>query len=276
MTSLRTALSAAVAVFVVASGCAMTTGAVDSGVKCTPGAYVYCRCKNRDEGTKLCDPDGHSFASCDPCESPSNPALPDDPKHPPPEVDAGKDGSSTPPLGVCGDKIVQDGEECDDGNQVEDDGCDSSCHLAGKDPLASRSCPGMNAHVWSTSVSYVGTTLGSTNRSVTPTCPGTGTGNPTTGAAASDRVFHVVAHKTGKMIVTTSDTNYDMFLYVTTACTPGTNGELTYLACMNAVNGVGGETLTFPVTAGQAYSVVVDGAGISQQQGVFRVTFAIP
>jgi len=27
---------------------------------------------------------------------------------------------------------------------------------------------------------------------------------------------------------------------------------------------VGGETLQFPVTAGKAYSVVVDGAGISQ------------
>lgn len=281
---LRTALSSAFAGFlllgslaiVAAGGCATTTGAVDNVVKCTPGAYVYCRCKNRDEGTKLCNPDGHSYATCDPCESPSNPAEPDNPDRPPVEVDAGGD-SSVPPVSSCGDKIVQDGEDCDDGNKVEDDGCNSSCHLGGSNPLASRSCPGLEVHVWTKAVSYVGTTVGSTNTgSAKPTCPGTGTGNPTTGAAASDRVFKVVAHKTGKMKVTTTDTNYDSFLYVTTACTPGPSGELAYLACMNAVNGVGGETLEFPVTAGQSYSVVVDGAGISQQVGAFRVTFAIP
>ena len=280
-----TVLSAACAGFVLlgslalvpVGGCVTTTAAaVDPITKCTPGAYVYCRCKNRDEGTKLCNPDGHSFATCDPCESPSNPALPDDPKHPPVEVDAGKDAAPSVGPPVCGNGIVEDGEDCDDGNKIEDDGCDNTCHLNGRDPLTTRSCPGLDTHVWSKSVSYVGSTPGSTNRSVTPTCPGTGTGNPTTGAAAADRVFHVTPHKTGTMTVTTSDTNYDSFLYVTTACTPGPNGEVTYLACMNAVNGVGGETLSFPVTAGQAYSVIVDGAGISQQQGAFRVTFAIP
>jgi len=278
---MRLALSYACAGFVFlgslalvpAGGCATTTGAVESSVRCTPGAYVYCRCKNRDEGTKLCNPDGHSFATCDPCESAANPSLPDDPNHPPVVVDGGKgnDASPIPPVGVCGDRIVQDGEDCDDGNKIEDDGCDSSCHLA------TRSCPGLEVHVWSKSVSYVGTTIGSANTgSAKPTCPGTGTGNPTTGAAAPDRVFRVVPHKTGTMTVTTSDTNYDSFLYVTTSCMPGPNGELGYLACMNAVNGVGGEVLSFPVTAGQSYSVLVDGAGISQQQGAFRVTFAIP
>lgn len=281
---LRTLLSSAFAGFLLVgsiavapgSGCATSTGATDSAVNCTPGNYVYCRCKDRESGTKLCKADGHSFEACDPCESATNPAEPDDPNHPPIEVDAGKDGAP-PPQGICGDKVVQDGEDCDDGNAVNDDGCDASCHLAGANPLASRSCPGMAVHVWSKPVSYVGTTLNSTNTgSAKPTCSGTSGGNPTTGAAASDRVFNVVAHKTGKMTVTTSDTTYDSFLYVTTACTPGPSGELTYLACVNGVNGTGGETLQFPVTAGTAYNVLVDGAGISQQQGAFRVTFSIP
>jgi hypothetical protein len=35
---------------------------------CTPGAYVFCRCQNRDEGTKLCNPDGNSFKDCGPCD----------------------------------------------------------------------------------------------------------------------------------------------------------------------------------------------------------------
>jgi hypothetical protein len=34
---------------------------------CTPGNYVYCRCANRDEGTKLCNDDGMSFQACQPC-----------------------------------------------------------------------------------------------------------------------------------------------------------------------------------------------------------------
>lgn len=32
---------------------------------CTPGAYVFCRCEDRAEGTKLCSADGKSFDACD-------------------------------------------------------------------------------------------------------------------------------------------------------------------------------------------------------------------
>ena len=274
---LGVAVPSAALALVLAGGCAGTTtgGATDNSlVKCTPGAYVFCRCKNRAEGTKLCNGDGHSFGTCDPCETPGNPALPDDPNQPPLVVDGGKDVEQPP--SVCGDKIVQDGEDCDDGNKIEDDGCDSQCHLAGMNPLASRSCPGLDAHVWTKPVSYVGTTNGlMAILSAKPTCISSMGGNPTTGAAGPERVFKVTAHKTGVLTVTTSDTNYDSFIYVTESCAPATDGSLGYLACANNTNGVGGETLSVPVTSGKSYSVVVDGAGISQQQGAFRVTFSI-
>src|SRR5688572_20793495 len=35
---------------------------------CTPGAYVFCRCENRKEGSKLCKEDGESFGACSPCD----------------------------------------------------------------------------------------------------------------------------------------------------------------------------------------------------------------
>jgi hypothetical protein len=35
---------------------------------CTPGAYVYCRCQNRDPGTKLCQKSGQEFEACLPCD----------------------------------------------------------------------------------------------------------------------------------------------------------------------------------------------------------------
>ena len=34
---------------------------------CTPGAYVFCRCADNSEGTKLCKADG-TFEACGPCE----------------------------------------------------------------------------------------------------------------------------------------------------------------------------------------------------------------
>src|SRR5262245_6249418 len=71
----------------VAGGCSSKTQA-DDGKVCTPGANVFCRCQNRDEGTKPCSADGKSFGACQPCPG-------DDPGGPPP-------GGNPPPVG--GDK----------------------------------------------------------------------------------------------------------------------------------------------------------------------------
>src|SRR5688572_165874 len=35
---------------------------------CTPDAYVFCRCQDRQEGTKHCKEDGVSFEECLPCD----------------------------------------------------------------------------------------------------------------------------------------------------------------------------------------------------------------
>jgi hypothetical protein len=34
-----------------------------SGI-CTPGAYVFCRCSNGDDGTKPCNSSGTGFGAC--------------------------------------------------------------------------------------------------------------------------------------------------------------------------------------------------------------------
>lgn len=266
------ALAGAVAI-VPAGGCASKTAAKDTSVKCTPGNYVFCRCQDREEGTKLCNDDGVSFGRCEPCETEDNPAIPDEPGEPPREVDAGdRDAPSGDP--VCGDAIVQDGEDCDDGNKVDDDGCDGKCKLAGTNPAATRSCPGLDTHVWSKPITYVGTTVGSTFRgNLSPSC-NDGSPYATSGASGPDRVFHVVAHKSGTMTVTTSETNYDSLVYVTQKCVDAPT-PITYLACAHKAIGVGGETLAIPVTSGKAYSVVVDGAGISKYEGNFKLTIAI-
>ncbi len=249
------------------------TGGTSSDKICTAGAYVYCRCANRDEGTKLCHDDGKGFDKCEPCESDGNPEdssyeggyVPDD-KTP-------VDQDSGPVGGKCGDKLVTEGEECDDGNTDDTDGCDQNCKLAGSDALSSRSCPGMAVHVFAAPVQFTTTTLGAPNTtSVTTACPSAAGNNPTTGAAASDRIFAVTAHRTGLMTVSTSDTNFDNWIYVVSgACTAG--AQASYLGCSNKVAGAGAESLQVPVEAGKTYSVVID--GVLTSQGAFRVKMQI-
>lgn len=258
------------------SGCSSGTSATTKPTtRCTPGNYVFCRCQDRQEGTKLCNEDGQTFGKCEPCETDQNPEIPVDPGT---EPDGGPGTDSGPQGGTCGDKIVQAGEDCDDGNKVNDDGCDDKCKLAGNDPPASRGCPGLDVHVWGPAVTWSSTTVGAPNTgSTSPNCTASADGGepgtiPTTGAAASDRVLKVTAHKTGTMTVATSDVDYNSFLFVSDQC-KGTDNP--WLKCTNKVDGVGGETMVFPVQSGKVYTVFVDGAGISGQNGKFTVTLSI-
>jgi cysteine-rich repeat protein len=249
--------------------------------ECQPGAFVFCRCRDRQEGTKLCKDDGNSFGPCEPCESydnPEGPLEPGDPgfEEPFPEDDAGFDeDSGSTPNGSCGNGKVETGEDCDDQNANETDGCDSRCKLAGLTPFASNACPGLEVHVWGGAhkPTLESTTIGSGNRSVKPTC--STSANPTTGAAALDRVFKIVAHKSGTLNVTTADVGYGMFLYASEACSPSEN---TYITCANDNPENGSEELSFPVDAGKTYHVFVDGHGKppTKIEGGFRISFQIP
>jgi len=56
--------------------CGKSYDATPTGVKCTPGNYVFCRCEDRSEGTKLCRPDGTSFDECK-CDGTGGPITED-------------------------------------------------------------------------------------------------------------------------------------------------------------------------------------------------------
>jgi hypothetical protein len=60
----------------VIGACSKSYDATPTGVKCTPGNYVFCRCEDRSEGTKLCLPDGISFEACK-CDGTGGPLTPD-------------------------------------------------------------------------------------------------------------------------------------------------------------------------------------------------------
>lgn len=282
---LATFLSAGALLAAVIGGCAAQTKAKDDKL-CTPGAYVFCRCQDRAEGAKLCNETGNGFGKCEPCETDTNPEI--DPGStsssgssgdPFPEEDSGpSSGDGGPSGGDCGDGVVQVGEDCDDKNTNDTDGCNTSCKLAGTNPSSTNNCPGMEVHVWGGAhkPTITGSTVGAPKRGVTPNCTNQ-PANSTSGAAGGDRVFKVIAHKTGTLSVKVSDNNYDAFLFVVADGKCTTSTTLEYLACRNGVNGAGAETITVPVDAGKTYHVFVDGAGIgSDNEGNFRVTFEIP
>lgn len=73
---------------------------------CTPGAFVYCRCEDRTEGTKQCNSDGMSFRGCV-CDGSSSGELP------PPDWDGGLEPVDSGPVDpgapriddVCKDRL---------------------------------------------------------------------------------------------------------------------------------------------------------------------------
>jgi hypothetical protein len=78
--ALRHRLGVAIGVALLGAGfaaCSTSNGAAPAAVKCTPGAYVFCRCEDRSEGTKLCRPDGTSFDACK-CDG-TQPPITEDP-----------------------------------------------------------------------------------------------------------------------------------------------------------------------------------------------------
>jgi cysteine-rich repeat protein len=187
---------------------------------------------------------------------------------------AGGSGSYTleisfAPGPFCGNGKVDPGEACDDKNKVPADGCEPNCQPGGN-PAGTDACPGMPVTVWGTSIVNVRnqTTIGSgTALARTGSCPAEVSAS--TGANAANRVYAVTARKTGTMVVTTSNTNFDHQIYVRSTCT-NANSQI---ACASGAAGNSGETLNFTVQDGTTYYVIVD--GIVAAQGNYDIAFSI-
>jgi cysteine-rich repeat protein len=149
--------------------------------------------------------------------------------------------------GVCGNGILDGGEDCDDANALGGDGCDATCTL---EPVgANDTCPGeVVTLVPQPSGTSTATVMsGTTNlvHDVTPSgCSGGG----------RDAIYSVTPTSDGVITATLPDAKMNVTLAVRTTCLDTTS----QLACSNVNTGNGGETLTFPVQANQTYFVIVD------------------
>lgn len=63
------------AIIAMTVACSASQKATDGERICTAGAYVFCRCQDRTEGTKKCHDDGEGFDECLPCDGSGDPGI---------------------------------------------------------------------------------------------------------------------------------------------------------------------------------------------------------
>jgi cysteine-rich repeat protein len=94
---------------------------------CVPGRQETCLCDNNMQGVQSCNPDGQSYSACN-CQG---------------GVGGGSSSSSSgtgvgggAPMGcvpggsstvLCGNGMIDSGEQCDDGNCIPNDACSDKC-----------------------------------------------------------------------------------------------------------------------------------------------------
>ncbi|HEY2772589.1 MAG TPA: myxococcus cysteine-rich repeat containing protein [Candidatus Binatia bacterium] len=89
-----------------------------------PGEVAHCTFVMPD--STQADPTSGNFAVTV-TDSSDTSSPPNDPASPAPTMSATADACTTG-ASVCGNGVLEPGEQCDDGNLVEGDGCDSSCN----------------------------------------------------------------------------------------------------------------------------------------------------
>jgi cysteine-rich repeat protein len=177
----------------------------------------------------------------------------------------------------CGDGREQPvtGEECDDGNTDDGDGCSSTCHLefcgdgiaqpgigeqcdGGDDSMCPEGCQSdcrcpHGACVGTTEIppeggTFFGTTSGSDTESA-----------PCVADTGPEKVFAWTPARSGVATIDTCGSSYDTVLYVREAICEDTSRDI---ACNDDFCGVGSSV--FPeVQAGTTYFIFVDGFGAS-------------
>jgi cysteine-rich repeat protein len=230
-----------------ASAAACSTTTADSKL-CTPGKEYFCRCSNPlEEGSRTCNDDGAGYAACTPCDGTG------------PIID--EDGGRVDDVQVaCGNKRIEPGENCDDGNRIDTDLCSANCVPQGV-PTGS-TCPALPVYVWD-SFELSGETSGTSSFQANASC------DNASGSTSPERLYEITPNATGTLVVTTSAASFDHMIYARRDCGVPASEK----ACVNTVTGNGGESARFAVTAKQKVWVVVD--GVRQQAGTYSIKFVL-
>jgi cysteine-rich repeat protein len=212
-------------------GCTATTAAT-GGTHCTPGNYVFCRCADRSEGTKLCKDDGVTFEAC-----------------------------STGTAGVC-----QGGEVTDPNTGTEvtppPESQQQPPQQAGPPGSPVDTCPGKPTAVSAGPDLVIdGDTTGATGdlKGKTGACSA-GDGGP-------DHVYHLQPTGSGALTIKVKGEGaMNPLIYLRSTCAD----EATQTACAPPLGAAGLVQIQANVVAGHDYFLVVDGA--SGSAGKYKLT----
>jgi cysteine-rich repeat protein len=148
--------------------------------------------------------------------------------------------------GECGNAVLEGGEGCDDGNVLSGDGCDDGCAL---EPAgAEDTCPGEVLALTQQGNDWLGSVYSGNGNLTADT---TATGCTSSGR---DAFFAVTAPISGVLTANLTQAAFNATLHARTDCaTVGTQ-----ITCANDNSAAGPETLTFAVSQGVTYYVIVD------------------
>lgn len=169
---------------------------------------------------------------------------------------------------ACGNGILDGGEECDDGNTDDDDGCSATCTV--EIDTASHTCPGkairlesdipgLRKHTVRGSTVVTGTTPVS-KWSTTTTC----------GSTSPDVVYELTSDIDGYLTAIVKG-SFNAAISVRGACDPGSTAPL---VCTREASGNGPKTLRAAIDKNKPYYLVID-AYSANTTGVFELDLGI-
>jgi cysteine-rich repeat protein len=148
---------------------------------------------------------------------------------------------------ACGNAVIEGGEQCDDGNMADLDGCTIACQL--EPPGANENCPGEEIVLVQQGDTYQGNiAAGTTNLAANITL------NSCTSSLGRDAVYQITAPIDGVLVASVPTAAFNVSLGARSACADAAS----QITCSNASAGNGGEAVTFTVTQGTTYYLIVD------------------
>ncbi len=165
--------------------------------------------------------------------------------------------------GICGDGNLDPGEECDDSNTMNGDGCDSTCQI---EPIGNDDCSTATVAVDGTPYSTVDSTL---DGSAPVPCDAN---------MDNDVWFQYTATCTGEATIGTCDVaGTDTTLQVYSGCNCASLGDLGLIGCADDNCGGGSgfsSTVTIPVTNLGCYTIRVGGWNGGEVSGLLDISCA--
>jgi cysteine-rich repeat protein len=163
----------------------------------------------------------------------------------------------TPEASTCGNKKLDVGEACDDGNTTPNDGCSATCTIESGGPEDLCSGAPLALVKADASTIFTGHVEGSTAKLFNHYAASCG------GGSGADAVYALMPPMTGRAVARVA-AGFDAILSVRSSC----DDSKTELACNSVSTTAGGDagagastTLAFPVFAGQPAYLFVDGYG---------------